>query len=274
MLPLQGKCVLVTRSPSQSPEFSQSLRDLGAEVVEMPTLVITPPDSWAELDQAIAQLDQYHWLILTSVNGVENFLARLAHGNKNPTHLHHLKIAVVGEKTAHSLAQYGITPDVVPEDFIADALLTAFQRQKLITPNSKILFPRVQSGGRELLVEELTKMGATVHAVPAYESRCPERIEAIALEYLRSQKVDFITFASSKTVRHFCYLLDQVAQRSQWQSWIAHSQIIAIGEQTARTCQELLGRKPVIAPTATLTSMTTAIVELTREQPAPSASID
>lgn len=267
MLPLQGKCILVTRSPSQSQEFSQSLRNLGAEVVEMPTLVITPPDSWAELDQAIAHLEQYDWLILTSVNGVESFFARLAHGNKNHTHLSHLKIAVVGEKTGQSLNQYGITPDLIPKDFIADSLLASFQAQKLIAPSTKILFPRVQSGGREILVEELSKLGATVHAVPAYESRCPERIEAIALECLQSRKVDFITFTSSKTVRHFCYLLDQVAERSQWQSWIANSQIIAIGEQTARTCHELLGRTPAQAPTATMAGMTTAIVHLAGVSP-------
>jgi uroporphyrinogen-III synthase len=267
MLPLQGKCVLVTRSPHQSHEFSQSLRNLGAEVVEMPTLVITPPDSWAELDQAIANLQEYHWLILTSVNGVENFFLRLGHSGKNHSHLHHLQIAAVGEKTAHSLAQHGITAHLIPENFIADSLLASFQTAKLITPNTKILFPRVQSGGREILVEELTRMGATVHAVPAYESRCPERIAAIALECLQSRKVDFITFTSSKTVRHFCYLLDQVAERSQWQSWIANSQIIAIGEQTARTCHELLGRRPAQAPTATMAGMTTAIVHLAGVSP-------
>lgn len=238
------------------------MRNLGAEVVEMPTLVITPPDSWAELDQAIAHLEQYDWLILTSVNGVENFFLRLAHGHKNHTHLSHLKIAVVGEKTGQSLSQYGITPDLIPENFVADALVSAFQTQKLITSGTKILFPRVQSGGREILVEELSKLGATVDTVPAYESRCPSHIEAIALECLRSRRADFITFASSKTVRHFCHLLDQVADRSQWQSWIAHSQIVAIGEQTARSCQELLERTPIQAPTATMAGMTTAIVHL------------
>lgn len=63
-------------------------------------------------------------------------------------------------------------------------------------------------------------------------------------------------------MRHFCHLLDQVADRSQWQSWIAHSQIVAIGEQTARSCQELLERTPIQAPTATMAGMTTAIVHL------------
>jgi len=266
MLPLQDKCILVTRSPNQSHQFSQSLRQLGAKVVEMPTIIITPPDSWAELDQAIAHLAEYHWLLFTSVNGVESFCGRLALAGKNYASLSHLKIAAVGEKTAQHLSQFGMSADIVPDDFIADSLVAIFQNQQLIKPQTKILFPRVQSGGREVLVQELSKMGAIVHAVPAYESRCPDHIDAIALEYLSSQKLDLITFASSKTVQNFCHLLNQVAEPAVWQNWIAHSKIISIGQQTSHTCQKLLGRVDAEAEVATMAGMESCILEFCNSQ--------
>lgn len=215
-LALQGKRILVTRSAGQASQFTDLLTNRGAEVIEMPTLAILPPTSWEFLDQAIASLPNYDWLILTSANAVDSFFARLKNSGKDSRALYSLKIAVVGRKTAEVLANYGITPDLVPTDFVADALVDAF----LAIPNhvltdKKMLFPRVESGGREILVEQLQKHGAVVDAIPAYESGCPEAIDPVALEVIQNQnqKLDAIAFASSKTVKHFCQLLDRIADR-------------------------------------------------------------
>ena len=261
-LALQGKRILVTRSASQASQFTDLLTSRGAEVIEMPTLAILPPTSWEFLDQAIASLPNYDWLILTSANAVDSFFGRLKNSGKDSRALHSLKIAVVGRKTAEVLANYGIKPDLVPTDFVADALVDAF----LAIPNyvlidKKMLFPRVESGGREILVEQLQTHGAIVDAVPAYESGCPDAIAPMALEAIQNQnqKLDAIAFASSKTVKHFCQLLDRVTDQETWRSWLADVTIASIGPQTSQTCNELLGRVDCEAVEYTLDGLVEAI---------------
>jgi uroporphyrinogen III methyltransferase/synthase len=82
--PLSGKKILITRARDQAAVFSSSLRDLGAEVIELPTIKIVPPASWKGLDRAIDQIASYDWLIFTSANGVNFFWQRLEERGKGP----------------------------------------------------------------------------------------------------------------------------------------------------------------------------------------------
>jgi uroporphyrinogen III methyltransferase / synthase len=248
---LAGKTILVTRAIAQSSQFSEMLINQGAEVIEMPTLAILPPDSWEELDQAIAEIYTYDWLILTSANAVDSFFNRLHFHQKDSRILHNLKIAVVGRKTADVLAQHGIIPDLIPPNFIAEALVDALTASSSLQ-GLKILFPRVQSGGREVLVTELEQRGAKVQAIAAYESGCPAAVDQIAWQALRDRKIDIITFASSKTVKHFYQLLCQVEPPEVWLNWLDSLQIASIGTQTSATCRELLGRMDIEATEFTL----------------------
>jgi uroporphyrinogen III methyltransferase / synthase len=254
--PLQGQRILVTRAAGQSSQFTEMLVAHGAQVTEMPTLAILPPSSWEELDNAIAHIDTYHWLILTSANAVESFFARLRDRSQDARALAQLKIAVVGRKTAEVLAKFSITPDFIPPDFIADSLVENFPTS---LEGLKILFPRVQSGGREVLIEQFAQRGATVNAVPAYESGCPAQIDLIALQAIQTQQIDVITFASSKTVKHFYQLLSGVVAPEMWQVWIAGMKIASIGPQTSATCHELLGRVDIEAVEFTLEGLMNAI---------------
>ncbi|OIP69292.1 MAG: uroporphyrinogen-III C-methyltransferase [Oscillatoriales cyanobacterium CG2_30_44_21] len=259
--PSQGKTILVTRANAQASQFTTLLANQGATVIEMPTLEIKPPTSWELLDQAIANLSSYDWLILTSANAVDSFFKRLREAGKDSRALHSLQVAVVGQKTAETLANFGIKPDLVPTDFIADALVDAFMAiPDYNLTHKKMLFPRVESGGREILVEQLQKQGAIVEAIAAYESGCPDRIDPIALAAIQKQNIDAIAFTSSKTVKHFCQLLNQVASEEIWRSWIADVQIASIGPQTSKTCHELLGRVDCEALEYTLDGLAEAIV--------------
>lgn len=258
-IPLQGKTILVTRSAGQASQFTDLLTSNGAKVIEMPTLAITPPTSWAMLDQSITSLANYNWLILTSANAVESFFGRLKQAGKDSRVLHTLQVAVVGRKTAEVLANYGITPDLVPTDFVADALVEAFLINHHVLTGKKMLFPRVESGGREILVEQLQKHGATVDAIPAYESGCPEVIDPDALAAIQNQRLDAIAFASSKTVKHFCLLLDRVTSPETWKSWLSGVTIASIGPQTSKTCDELIGRFDCEALEYTLDGLVAAI---------------
>jgi uroporphyrinogen III methyltransferase/synthase len=257
--PLSGKTILVTRAAGQSGEFTERLHSAGAAVIEMPAIEIGPPSSWEQLDSAISRLQEFDWLILTSTNGVDYFFERLAAGGKDARALGGVKIAVVGEKTAVSLQQRCLQPDFIPPNFVADALVANFPES---VADKKILFPRVETGGREVLVKELTGQGAEVVEVPAYESRCPEAIAPAAWEALQQRKVDVITFASSKTVKNFCQLVEGAGAGADGVAPLLEGVCLAsIGPQTSKTCRELLGRVDVEAREYTLEGLTQAIVE-------------
>jgi uroporphyrinogen-III synthase len=262
---LTQKTVLVTRSLGQSSEFTTLLQAQGATVIEMPALAIQPPSDWAGLDQAIGQIADYDWLILTSSNAVDFFTQRLLAMGKDYRQLVGVKVAVVGEKTAQSLQQKGLNPDYIPPNFVADSLLEHFPENP---QNKRILFPRVESGGREVLVKQFTAQGADVTEVAAYQSGCPETIDPIALNAIEHGEVNIITFASSKTVKHFCQLLSQ-ALGDRWLNVLDAVIIASIGPQTSETCRSLLGRVDIEATEYTLAGLTAAIVEFVSQKPVP-----
>ncbi|NES95752.1 MAG: uroporphyrinogen-III C-methyltransferase [Desertifilum sp. SIO1I2] len=251
-LPLAGKTVLITRATGQKGEFAELLQSQGATTLEMPTLEIGPPSSWEALDLAIAQIDRFDWLILTSSNGVDAFFERLAKHYLDVQALIGLKIAVVGQKTAASLTQRGIQADFIPPDFVADSLVAHFPES---LSGLQVLFPRVETGGREVLVQAFTQQGARVTEVPAYESRCPDRISKEVLAALQDQAIDIVTFASSKTVRNFCQLIQNEDRISLEKVCFA-----SIGPQTSQTCRQLLGRVEIEAEEYTLLGLTQALV--------------
>ncbi|MFN4194704.1 MAG: uroporphyrinogen-III C-methyltransferase [Thermosynechococcus sp.] len=252
---LHGKTILVTRAATQASEFTQQLTAAGARVLEMPTLEIVPPSSWQPLDQALAQLATFDWLILTSHNAVSFFMERLQHHGKDSRALAGLKIAVVGEKTAQTLSRYGLVADFTPKEFVADALVAEFPEPVV---GLRFLFPRVEKGGRPVLVETFTAAGAEVVEVPAYDSRCPQTVDAQVLAALQAGQVDIVTFTSSKTVKHFCQLVG-----AQAAELLQKVQIASIGPQTSQTCWELLGRVDVEATEHTLEGLLQALLRIT-----------
>lgn len=256
--PLLGKTILVTRAAGQSSQFAQLLQQRGASVLEMPALEIQPPSSWAALDQAIAELDQFDWLILTSTNAVDYFFQRLAEQGQSLGDA--LKIAVVGQKTAARLQQQGHQPDFVPPNFVADALVAHFPEADRLA-QLKILFPRVETGGREVLVKQLSAQGATMVEVAAYQSGCTQTLAPAVATALENRAVDIITFASSKTVDCFAQLLQSANLPVDCLTAVC---LASIGPQTSLTCQQRLGRVDLEAKDYTLEGLTEAIVAWTQ----------
>ena len=255
--PLTDKTILVTRAAEQSSKFTALLQQQGATVIEMPALVITPPSGWEELDRAIANLDEFQWLILTSANGVNYFFDRLNTLGYDARALGKIKIAVVGRKTASVLKQRQLNPDFIPPNYVADSLIANFPEDIV---GQKLLFPRVETGGRDTLVRELSDRGAEVVEVPAYQSKCPDKIDPQAWQALKQKQIDVVTFASSKTVTNFYQLLQQPAESDKAiESLLADVAIASIGPQTSKTCRELLGRVDLEAEEYTLEGLTTAI---------------
>ena len=122
--PLEGRTVVMTRAMEQQSEGRRLLEALGAKVLDLPALEIGPPDHWGALDDALAEWDTFHWLIVSSANGVEAVEDRLQQQGKTLAHRPaSLKIAAVGRKTARRLEELGSKADFVPPEFVADSLI-------------------------------------------------------------------------------------------------------------------------------------------------------
>ncbi len=237
--PLAGRRVAVTRAETQLGAARRLFEAAGAEVVDLPALVVTAPDSWGPLDDALAELDDFHWLVFSSANGVEAVEQRLQRlGRRLARRPGGLKIAAVGRKTSARLEELGAAADFVPPAFVADSLLEHFPVSGW---GLRMLIPRVQSGGRTVLAEAFASAGARVVEVPAYETRCPPGLPSAALAALQQGQLDAITFSSGKTVTHTAQLLE-AAFGPDWQEHLRPLAVVSIGPQTSERCRSCLGR--------------------------------
>jgi uroporphyrinogen III methyltransferase / synthase len=185
---LTGKTILITRAATQSADLRTRLEDLGARVIECPTIQIVPPTTWKPVDEAIRRLPTYQWLLFTSANAVDQFMDRKGETPCN------VSIAVVGSATADKVIEWGFKPALVPREFRAEGLLEAFPENMVGT---RILFPRAEVA-REVLPEELRRRGATVDIVTVYRT-VKAQFGDIG-EILAEEKVDCIVFTSPSTI--------------------------------------------------------------------------
>lgn len=230
--PLFGKRIVLTRAREQAGEFARLLEAYGAESIVAPTITMVPPPSWEALDQAIAKLSSYSWLIFTSVNGITPFMDRLKKARKDARALAHLRIGAIGPRTAEELAGYGLSADLIPSEFQAEGMVDAMGRHDL--QGTKILIPRAEVA-RELLPEQLRMKGASVDVVAVYRTVLPEGVLTRLKEQLEEGVIDVVTFTSSSTVSNFVALVGgtQEARRLGAKTIIA-----CIGPVTGRTAEE------------------------------------
>ena len=189
---LFGKKILVTRSRSQASKLSVELKNLGADVIECPTIKISPPpDNFFQLDAAIKNLSDFDWIIFTSSNGVEKFFERLKVHGLDARALK--KVAAIGSATSEKLLSFGIIADVVPKNFVAESLADAL---KNFVGGKKILLARAAEA-RDILPEALKNFGAQVTIAAAYQT-LPEKFSPLDFD-----AIDLATFTSSSTVKNF-----------------------------------------------------------------------
>jgi uroporphyrinogen-III synthase len=245
MSPLTGKRILVTRPRPQAAELCDKLAALGAQPILFPTIEIAPLADYSALDCAIASLKNYHWIIFTSVNGVNAFWKRLELSNL-PSPTPNLKIAAIGPATARALQQNGVRAELIPDEYVAEAILEKIGDVK----DKWILLPRADIA-REALAVELFNRGGIVHEIAAYRT-LPAIPDARGLTELR-RGVDAITFTSSSTVRNFVALVGQ-SSIDDLQSAIA-----CIGPITAQTAREVGLRVDVMAREYTMDGLVAAL---------------
>jgi uroporphyrinogen III methyltransferase/synthase len=252
-LPLAGRRVVITRAREQSGALAEKLRRLGADPIELPVIEIRPPADLAPLDQAIARLEAYDWLIFTSRNGVERFVERLDASGRDWRALR-ARICAIGPATAEALQTLHLKIDVLPEEYVAEALLAALEPHDLA--GKRILIPRALVA-RDILPETLRERGAQVDLVPAYETVVPgDAAEKARDVFAAGPAPDWVAFTSSSTVKNLAKMVGAETLRSV--------RAASIGPVTSATLREL-GLEPAAeASEFTVDGLIAAIVEAER----------
>ena len=252
--PLRGKRIVVTRARQQASDLVTRLSALGADCLAVPTIEIVPPESWELLDQAIQNLDIYDWIVFTSVNGVSFFFDRLFTAGRDARALGNLQTAVIGPATALKLRSYGIVADVIPENYRAEAVAAAFEKQSV--RDKKILLPRARQA-RPVLPAELIRMGAEVDEIAAYDTRLADSDGQLLIKALESDQATLVTFTSSSTVKNFCRLLPD----DRFETLIKRVTVASIGPITTQTAEELGFTVHIEARRYTIGGLCDAIVD-------------
>ena len=197
--------VLITRPRNQADSFADTLASAGFEPIFFPVIEIRPFEENIALDRAIAKLDCYDWVVFTSVNGVDAFFKRFIlhrrateNAEKNKINLSDsvVKIAAIGPKTAQSLEDHGVTPDFVPDEYVAEAILPGLGDLR----GRWVLLPRAEIA-RKALPEAIVAAGGVVHEIAVYQT-LPAEPDSSGLAALKSG-VDAVTFTSPSTVENF-----------------------------------------------------------------------
>lgn len=199
---LRDRSVVVTRAPEQAGELEKLLADGGATVISFPTISIADPvDGGAALRAALEQLHTYDWIVFTSANTVERtFLELIMTEVKG---IGKTKVAAIGSATARAIIERGIKVDVMPENAVAEGLLTAL----LESPGGRrVLLPRAAIG-RDILPNGLRAAGFEVDVVEAYRT---VQGEPTAEARAAVPNADAVVFTSPSTVTGFVALAPKV----------------------------------------------------------------
>lgn len=205
--PLSRLRILVGRAHHQAPALSSSLRSLGAQVIEIPFIAIRVPRSYEPLDNALRNISAYDWLIFTSVNAVDAFWKRLKKLHLTNRDLNHLKIAAIGPATKSAVEKRRLKVAVVPRQYVAESVVKSL-RNRVMKKN--VLLARAKVA-RDVIPQDLRKVGAKVDVVDAYETVVPQASRKRLRIVMKNKTPHIITFTSSSTVRNFAALLEKNA---------------------------------------------------------------
>jgi len=258
--PLTGVRVLVGRARHQAGALSSQLRDLGADVLEIPFIEIRKPRSFRPLDSALRNFATYDWLILTSVNGVDAMWDRMKTLPGLEDSFKSLKIAAIGPATKKAIEQRGLHVDVVPKEYVAESVVRSLKGK---VKGKRVLLVRAKVA-RDVIPNELRKAGARVDVVEAYETVVPKSSRTRLQAAIKNPKKrpHVVTFTSSSTVKNFVEL---IGRRSR--ATLGGIRTASIGPVTSSTLREKGLPVDIKAKEFTIPGLITAIVKkLEQEQ--------
>jgi len=242
-LPLFGKKVVVTRTREQASVLSKKLHNLGAGVVEFPTIAIKKYDELSPLHDAFKKLHTYDWIVFTSQNAVTIFFDELFTSGRDARSIQS-RIAAIGHATKDALRKYSIIADVMPAEYVAESLIDAFKGVEIAGKN--VLIP-CSVKARETLANGLKQAGAIVERIHIYDAVQPD-VDEFLKEDVKT--ADVITFTSSSTVRNFAEIINDI-----------QATIACIGPVTADECRKHGIQPHITANEYTIDGLVNAIVE-------------
>ncbi len=249
---LFGRRIVVTRARTQASQLTAKLERLGAEVIEAPTIRIELTDDDAPLNEAIAELISFDWIVFTSVNGVDAFFWALEQNSLDSRALGSNKICCIGPATAERLAAFGVRADAQPAKFVSTEIVETLAALQELS-DVRILCPRADIAPPDL-VDALRERGAIVCEVAAYRT-VPDgsRSEEVA-ELIKKGEIDWITFTSSSTVKNFFNTIQPELVTP------GGVKIGSIGPATSATLRELGFEPTVEADSHTIDGLVNAIL--------------
>lgn len=253
-LPLVGKRIVVTRTREQAGELSAQLAQMGADVIELPTIRIADPSDKRDFAEAVVDSPHYDWLVFSSPNGVKRFFQGFFAVYEDIRELGGARLAAIGSGTAAELKKYGLMVDVMPKKAVAEELIAEFDRKADEfggVANSTMLWVHSEQS-RDVIYKELMKRQAIVDECLAYQT-VPETEDVTgARARFAAEGADIITFTSSGTVKHFMDLNLPLPQGIR---------IASIGPVTTATLAQY-GLKPDMeAPLHTIPSLVETILK-------------
>jgi uroporphyrinogen III methyltransferase/synthase len=266
--PLFGRRIVVTRSREQAGELIDMLEERGAEAIAAPTIRIAPPEDDTPLQDAVAGISSFDWIIFGSANAVDSLMSRLT-AKADVRELKGVRICAVGPSTAGRLLRYGVRADLMPPEYRAEALMDALRTNGPLR-GKRVLLPRADIGG-DLLLDELRQAGADVTDVVAYRTTLAQADGGGPDVYrmLLDGQIDAVTFTSASTVRNFA----QIHGPDQTADLLNGTVVAAIGPVTSEAAQQL-GITPTVQPARhTIPDLVDALVEYFRGRgPRPNVS--
>jgi uroporphyrinogen III methyltransferase/synthase len=237
--PLFKQRIVVTRTREQAGQLSRQLIELGAEVLEVPTIKLEPPTRRQDVVDAMLALNAYDWLVFTSPNGVTTFFEYFFRQFHDMRDIGGARIAAVGPATAKKLKELHLQVDLMPDEALASSIAEAFADFESIE-NLKICLLRAEVANTELPAA-LEALGAIVDDIACYKT-VPEKDDPTgAAAKLLESGADWITFTSGSTVENFHQRFDMPALLKRF----PNLKLASIGPETSKVLAAL-GLKPTV----------------------------
>lgn len=255
---LGGKQFLVTRPRQNSSALAKRLRNLGAQVIEMPSIHTVAIDPNERLKKALGEIqhsEKEEWFVFTSPIGVHVFFEQLEKEAWDMRRLlagkAQIKIAAIGSATAAALKEHGLFADIVPKIYNAGELGKTLAEN--ISEYSAVTIFRAEEGSLELL-PPLMETGVPVNDIALYrtEYEVSSLLRHKIEKMFQKEEIDAVTFTSASTVKGFVKAIKNVE--------LQNVSAVCIGEQTAAEARKY-GMKIQVAKRADMDAMTEKIVE-------------
>ncbi|MBI4535765.1 MAG: uroporphyrinogen-III synthase [Ignavibacteriae bacterium] len=250
---LSNKRILVTRQKEQAAEFVSEIEGQGGRAIVVPMINIVDPDSWAECDQALVRIEEYHGLLFTSANGAEKFFSRCETMGVALSRLSGLDVYTVGTRTKKEVEERGVRVRFLPEQYSSASLAEYFKGMDL--GGRRFLHPTGNLGKRDL-DESLRQLGIIIDVIQVYRNEAPNVADANSiLDLLKGKGLEVVTFASPSAAENF----SKIVPADVWVDHFYYTKIAVIGPTTREAVVSLGYPADIVARESTVRGLVDAI---------------